>query len=338
MPETTLKIISHITGSRWDLVQAGGGNTAVKTNDGQMLIKASGFHLSEIGQPRSIARISLSKIMQALESSSETSLLPDEPIRPSLEVWLHALLPSEITIHTHPLAAMPFLNQPDWKEKISSLFPEAILVDYHTPGISLARALLEHAPFEKESIIFFQNHGLMVGASHAPRALELQNEVVDKLAANLQMELSHFKDCTRILLEAQRLDPSLQGIWLSSDLEIHQILQNHPDILTFPWCSPDIQVYSGFEVCQCEPGNLAEALLSSFQKHTYPPRAVLMNRRLFTLGPSQKKARDLEEILKYQFLTTSLSQKPVTGLKSEECKKLSNWEAEKYRWDPACKL
>ena len=40
--------ISRYAGMREDLVQAGGGNSSVKTAPGQMLIKASGFQLADI--------------------------------------------------------------------------------------------------------------------------------------------------------------------------------------------------------------------------------------------------------------------------------------------------
>ena len=40
-------MISRYCGERFDLVQAGGGNTSVKIND-IMFIKASGFNLADI--------------------------------------------------------------------------------------------------------------------------------------------------------------------------------------------------------------------------------------------------------------------------------------------------
>ena len=41
-------LMSKYAGERFDIVQAGGGNSSVKLEDGSMLIKASGFSLSEI--------------------------------------------------------------------------------------------------------------------------------------------------------------------------------------------------------------------------------------------------------------------------------------------------
>ena len=40
--------LSKYAGERFDLVQAGGGNSSVKLENGEMLIKASGFILSDV--------------------------------------------------------------------------------------------------------------------------------------------------------------------------------------------------------------------------------------------------------------------------------------------------
>ena len=40
--------MSQYVGAREDLIQAGGGNTAVKLDDCNMAIKASGYQLSEL--------------------------------------------------------------------------------------------------------------------------------------------------------------------------------------------------------------------------------------------------------------------------------------------------
>ena len=42
--------ISKFAGERFDLVQAGGGNSSVKNDNGTMFIKASGTCLSEVDE------------------------------------------------------------------------------------------------------------------------------------------------------------------------------------------------------------------------------------------------------------------------------------------------
>ena len=53
--------LSHYAGNRWDLVQAGGGNTSVKIND-IMYIKASGYLLAELNDDFGVAKVDLEKI------------------------------------------------------------------------------------------------------------------------------------------------------------------------------------------------------------------------------------------------------------------------------------
>ena len=44
------------------MIQAGGGNTSVKLPDGQMFIKASGMHLTDMNESNGIAKINNVKI------------------------------------------------------------------------------------------------------------------------------------------------------------------------------------------------------------------------------------------------------------------------------------
>ena len=60
--------ISRYAGERFDLIQAAGGNTSVKLDNGEMLIKASGFLLSEIDQNNGYARVVTGDIISILES------------------------------------------------------------------------------------------------------------------------------------------------------------------------------------------------------------------------------------------------------------------------------
>ena len=48
--------ISKYAGERFDLIQAGGGNSSIKLDNGQMIIKASGYLLSDIGKVLAIQK------------------------------------------------------------------------------------------------------------------------------------------------------------------------------------------------------------------------------------------------------------------------------------------
>ena len=101
--------ISKYAGERFDLVQAAGGNSSVKLKSDEMLIKASGFLLSDISENIGYSKVitsSVAKIVrenEILESRDkrERELLTsqflknatiDENNRPSIETLLHSLL------------------------------------------------------------------------------------------------------------------------------------------------------------------------------------------------------------------------------------------------------
>jgi len=101
--------MSRYAGERFDLVQAGGGNTSVKSDDGSMLIKASGWLLSEVEPGKGYVQVDNRLVLALLEQSGT---LPDDrrdrdelvarqigdavmasgSLRPSIETLLHSQL------------------------------------------------------------------------------------------------------------------------------------------------------------------------------------------------------------------------------------------------------
>ena len=55
--------LSKYAGERFDLVQAAGGNSSVKLKNNEMLIKASGFLLSDLDKNNGYSRVNTKKIL-----------------------------------------------------------------------------------------------------------------------------------------------------------------------------------------------------------------------------------------------------------------------------------
>ena len=101
--------MSKTVGDRADYVQGGGGNTSVKTADGRMAIKASGFRLSDITPENAYALIDYEPLASfyqdtdpaALEDVEKTGstkakeltlTIPELPaLRPSVEAGFHSM-------------------------------------------------------------------------------------------------------------------------------------------------------------------------------------------------------------------------------------------------------
>ena len=68
-----LASISSFAGNRFDLVQAGGGNSSVKLDDQQMLIKASGISLSEVKKDKGYVAVNYPLIRRSIADNNFTS-------------------------------------------------------------------------------------------------------------------------------------------------------------------------------------------------------------------------------------------------------------------------
>ena len=111
--------MSKYAGERFDLVQAGGGNSSAKLKNNQMLIKASGYLLSDISINVGYSKVYTNKISNIINSDAiknefnkrkkeilAKKLVEEATInkinRPSIETLLHSTL-YKYTLHTHPI-------------------------------------------------------------------------------------------------------------------------------------------------------------------------------------------------------------------------------------------
>lgn len=199
--------ISNATGRDVTLVQAGGGNTSVKTADGKyMYIKASGTALKDMNMKDGWRRLRLDVVLSIIEDKSiarldiqareaevknRLLLACDDEIsreaRPSLESHFHALL-DKYVVHLHPEAVLAYTCAKNGREKLQKLFKDEkfppVWVPYVGLGYMLARKIKKvTADYKKRygrgpAIIFLQNHGLAVAANSTSAALRLVHRVV----------------------------------------------------------------------------------------------------------------------------------------------------------------
>ncbi|WP_321311693.1 class II aldolase/adducin family protein [Halarcobacter sp.] len=342
--------ISKFAGERFDLVQAGGGNSSVKLDDDRMLIKASGFSLSEVEQDSGYSKVSTSMIAKIVENNevldandkrtreSITANLVkegtiDKENRPSIETLLHSLV-YKYTLHTHPVVVNMVLNKPNYKEILSSLFDsDIVLVEYKTPGIELALELYEEInKFEVlPKLIFLQNHGLIVTSNELEDIENLTNEVVDKISKYLQMDMTKYKKTNKISKLLKQLDENENITYLSNDLELNSLLKTDKSLFfKKPFC-PDSLVYCGISGIEIKSFDDIESI-NEYQKNYYElPKVIIHDNDIFLSAKNIKKAKDMEDVLKFHILVLAQDIKDVNYLELDELAYLSNWEAEKYR-------
>lgn len=207
--------ISNVTGKDPTLVQGGGGNTSVKTEDGEyMYIKASGTALKDMNEKQGWRRMRLEpvlsiltdKLLPKMDASTRESevvnrllLACDDNVktiaRPSVEAHLHACL-DKCVIHLHPSAAGAYVNAKNGKAKLEKLFKDEsfppLWVPYTDPGYMLAKRIARlvnsyQGRFgKKPAILFLEKHGLLITAKTAAGALRLVRRVMSRCNSKLR--------------------------------------------------------------------------------------------------------------------------------------------------------
>ncbi len=207
--------ISNVTGKDPTLVQGGGGNTSVKTDDGKyMYIKASGTALKDMSSTAGWRRLRLDMVLEiikdnqldristgAREAEVVNRLLlacEDEIIgnaRPSVEAHLHAIL-DKCVIHLHPVVVLSYACAKNGRLEIEKLFKDAKLpplwVPFTNPGLALAKKVAKlvgdyQSRFGgKPSVIFLEKHGLFISANSPDTALRLLNQVIKQMRRKIE--------------------------------------------------------------------------------------------------------------------------------------------------------
>ncbi len=216
--------ISNTVGRDSTLVQGGGGNTSVKTADGQyMYIKASGTALKDMNAKRGWRRMRLEPVLAIIKDKSiaklETHTRETEVVnrlllacddkvtggaRPSVEAHLHAFL-DKCVIHLHPSAAGAFVNAKNGKAELEKLFKKIenrklkienylplLWVPYTNPGFTLAKKIAQlvddyQKRFGKKlAILFLEKHGLLISGKSPNAALRLVRQVINRCNSKLK--------------------------------------------------------------------------------------------------------------------------------------------------------
>ena len=193
--------VSREVGADPSLVQEGGGNTSVKSRDGEtMFVKASGTSLARMSFRRGFRQVRLADVLDLVtdadlarrpsaERESETlrrlvdAAVDDRPGRPSVETSLHAFL-GRFVLHYHPALSNGICCARNAADLVAEEFGDrAAFVRYTDPGIPLARATYravrrrERERGAPPPLIFLENHGIFVSAETGAKALRVARSI-----------------------------------------------------------------------------------------------------------------------------------------------------------------
>jgi rhamnose utilization protein RhaD (predicted bifunctional aldolase and dehydrogenase) len=180
------------------------------------------------------------------------------------------------------------------------------------------------------SIIFLQNHGLIVSAENYETVISLTEDVLEKLEQRSGCCMDEYKLTTKL---AQLFDYKYVA-YLSQDSYFKKILRESPEYFHAARFFPDAVVYCGLS-CLFIHDLTDKTSIWEYQKnHADIPKIIIFEENIFFIAKNLSKAREIEEVFKANLNILSIAAKidgNIEFFSQEECLYLSSWESEKYR-------
>lgn len=326
-----LRKISKEIGDNIDLVQGAGGNTSVKEK-GVLWIKASGCWLSDAMERDIFVPVDNTKVLNSVDSGGTPSVLSesrvrsaDASLRPSIETVLHSLMPHKFVLHVHPVNTLSILVLDNGIKYIDKLLGDLnwAWVPYIKPGSDLAKFVQRVVKIDTD-IVFLANHGLVVGAETAQKALDLLLLIENKLSRKVRKSGQICSDRLKLSVnESEYKLPKYEIAHKIANDEIAlQVVDNgslYPDHVVFLGAGP-------MEIMSIEEFEEGPA------KHNFGNSnvAIIRNHGVVVHSNISDNAESMLYCLASILMRLQKGEK-LRYLTQKEEMELMNWDAEKYR-------
>ena len=337
--------ISRYLGSRFDLIQAGGGNTSVKKAN-RLFVKSSGVYVGDMTNDHGFTTLDLDILQNGINEflNSDIDSLSKKELeekgnillsqahikgnKASIETFLHSCF-KKYVVHTHPIAVTHALST-DYVTLIKKQFSQAFVSEYKTPGIELLlgikNALRENN--DETIIIFIENHGLVVSSDCAKKAIRDTNAICDIVCKWVGFDFSIYKESGYIFdkLNGFSKENILVQPIKDTFLNNYASLETNKKIIAY---TPDIFIYLGFEIVNVD-NDFSDAIEKYKYRFNVLPTIICSKGQLYVIGNSYKKVKEIEDV--FICYANVMSKFPrVKELDEQEIAYLSGWDAEKYR-------
>jgi len=328
MPSNILKNLIKLSlyfSRNLDWTQGAGGNSSAKDKD-FMLVKASGYWLSEANEKNIFVKMSIPEIIRKIDSLQEdigSAVVSETDLKPSIEAMMHAFIPYKYVVHVHSINVLASVVTYNSEKYIAKFLDEIdyLYVRYARPGLPLAVEIKKNY-IRNFQVIILENHGLIVAANSADEVIEifsriensfnerkvdrnfLNNDIfLEKISLNSKYRLPKYREC-RILADKTLSKQIISGNAI------------FPDQVVF---LDDIQ----FKIVTVE--KLEDELSSNDNE-------ILLIKNLGILVPTNLSTNSELILLTLSrvFERTDRNNK-LRFLTPEDVRGLRNWDAEKYR-------
>lgn len=196
--------ISHKIGKDPAYVQGGGGNTSVKLDNKLMAIKSSGSTFKDMSLENGYSIVDYIAIRDYLIAPDPEehvftkrikSFVFEKNSRPSIETGFHAQL-GTFVIHTHSIYANLLTCSKEGKDIVKALFPNSLWIDYATPGCELSLAIKNNLTIcrQKASVLFLQNHGIIVVEQSTKAVINLHEKINKTIRDYFNLKLAVYEE------------------------------------------------------------------------------------------------------------------------------------------------
>lgn len=319
-----LETLSKYCGERFDLTQAGGGNSSVKYND-FMFIKASGYNLTQVSHREGYVCIDNKKLINHInENKTEPihkyNIIGNE--RASIETYMHSML-KKYTMHLHPIQINKYLISKSCDAFIKTNFPNSKLIEYYTPGIKVCNKIKN--VYDGNKIIFLKNHGIIVTSDDYEEIIELIENTLTIFEKEFGTNMEKYKYVNKI---SKTINVRYENVtYLCEDQIINFYLQSKRNLFLEKIAFPDALIYCGIQILFLY--DLTD-INKYYEKYKEYPKIIVVNNLIYITNRSLQKCKDTEDVLKSNLMILDNGM-DKEYMSDQEIHYLNNWEAEKHR-------
>ena len=314
------------------LVQGAGGNVSWK-DGGTLWIKASGAWLADAEKDDIFVPVDLDMLRAALARPSRPPLpesTEGHARRPSIETFMHVVMPQRIVVHLHAIEALAVLVRADAPATLRTRLRDRFRwewVEYRQPGVKLARSVagvLGRTP--DAEVVFLQNHGILVGGDTID---EIDRRITDLVSA-LKQDIASDESASQPIHKPPSALPVGSLEYAAMEDGRIQSLVHTPALyrrLLEAWVLyPDHVVFLGEKAAVFETRREARRYAGKRR----PPLFFIRGEGVFT-KPDFDPAQRAQLVCYYEVLARQRPQDVLVELTGKDVHDLLHWEAEQYR-------
>ena len=283
-PEEELIFLCSLFGSCSKRSQGAGGNISIKDGN-NLYIKASGVRLSSVKKGNGYVVCDLSGVLKQFHNNCETlesSVLYGAPQKPSMEVFMH-LLGFRYIVHFHPSYICKFLCRKEASEVFTKQnFPKSLFIHYVKPGLELAKTILPK--WNGETVLFLENHGIVILGNRIQTLVDEYSKVVKKLE-----ELTKIHDMASSIEIEYFLGKQFQCV-------VKPIYSINKLPTEFSAITPDHFLFLQTSLFT-NSNELDEDICLWKTKYNNSPAFLQVDTQIYTLGKSWEECQNREEYL-----------------------------------------